>query len=367
MEIDSTYSFFGKDNKMIFREFNQNFSNEELPIKILEQRIGYRSIDRKKLQVKEITIENLKYIRDDIYGRYIVTGVGDKYPLHIFFNPYRTTNGERKLYICFFAAREVKNENGHEKFRDVPFYPRWSYSNFLDGDVLCIEDPMYYRYGNLHIGWMFGSLEFNLLDDVSLKLDEFIKSRYNKKNVYLIGSSCGGYAALQIGARLNGVSVITINPQIFINNYKYYFTKFLKITGIDKLNNNDDRLNTDKLMANSDSTFVIACNMLSDEDYYDQFLKLATNIDIKINYGVTKKNNILLWAYQAQWNNPHSTMEDHNLIYALINLVQCPVVDKNLYLLFSEIWSNNFTLRSDTNKLQLPPPRYSRREGGVSS
>ncbi|MBO9116804.1 MAG: hypothetical protein J7E09_20645 [Escherichia coli] len=350
---------------MIFKYFNQNYTNEELPARILEQRILYRTPNKELLAQEEKAISSFTSIRTSRAGRYSiksdVSGGGEAYDYHVFYSPntsIQTSSDKRKLYVLFFAARSFEKVDGIKKFRALPFFPRWSYSNFLDGDVLCIEDPMYYMYPNLHVGWMYGNNKYSILDNLAQGLNEFISSRFRKQNVCLIGSSCGGYAALQIGAKLNGVNVVTVNPQIYIQNYKYYFNEFVKIVNVDRsLIDNDSRFQTDALILGSNSRFVIACNMLSKEDYDDQMLEFSSRVGAKLQYGVTEYQNVRLWLYQAEADNPHSTMEDHNLIFALLNLVAEDKVDNTLYEMLSEVWANNFELKKKNSKVVIDNQR----------
>ncbi len=357
---------------MISNQYVNDSSNEALPEVILRQRKEFTSIDKTKIQSPEKLVQNVSEIFAAT-GKYVLN-VND-YDFHVFFNKCKRSSSSqvKKLYVFFFAARSFERKDGKEIFRALPFYPRWSYSQFLDGDVLCIEDPMYYKYNDLHIGWMFGSPEFNLLDAAKDFIGKSIKTGgYDIENVYLVGSSCGGYAALQIGAKLSGCKVIAINPQIYIQNYSYYFQKFCNKLNITQAHIDDDRygrFSTEKLLRESKSTFVIAANLLSKEDYNDQILRLNEHYNLKLNYGVNQKDNVKIWLYLAESANPHSTMEDNNLIYALINLCT-DNLPPPLYTIFSDIWAKNFELQSKINakpkvetvtikaeKVEVKPPR----------
>lgn len=331
--------------------YNSDCPNEELPLHIKLQRKKILSIDKSKILSDESSISHLEaaLCKD---GRYVYSK--DNYDFHFYYSKNKVGNSQR-LFVLFFAARAFEKKQNSIIFRDLPFFPRWSYSNFLDGDVLCIEDPMYYKYPDLHVGWMFGTKERNLLEIATDFIKDFVwLNNYKVGEVYLIGSSCGGYAALQIGARLAGCNVITINPQIYINNYKYYFNTFASKIGLssfDVENDSFERFNTDKIILQSTSNFVIACNLLSIEDYNDQLIILANKLGIKLNYGVNCFKNIKIWLYQAESKNPHSTMEDNNLIYALLNLCgKETIVDKSAYVIFSDIWAKNFEVINRYNK-----------------
>ena len=50
-------------------------------------------------------------------------------------------------------------------------------------------------------------------------------------------------------------------------------------------------------------------------------------------------------------------MEDHNLIFALLNLVAEDKVDNTLYEMLSEVWANNFELKKKNSKVVIDNQR----------
>lgn len=57
---------------MIFKYFNQNYTNEELPARILEQRILYRTPNKELLAQEEKAISSLTSIPTSRAGRYSI-------------------------------------------------------------------------------------------------------------------------------------------------------------------------------------------------------------------------------------------------------------------------------------------------------
>lgn len=52
------------------------------------------------------------------------------------------------LIVTFDGARTL---SGGKIIREIPYFPRWSWYPFIDGNYLCIEDPMYYKYDRLKL------------------------------------------------------------------------------------------------------------------------------------------------------------------------------------------------------------------------
>ena len=62
------------------------------------------------------------------------------------------------------------------------------------------------------------------------KVCELLK--INTSNLYLFGSSGGGYVALQLSMYLKNANYIAINPQLKLSRF-FYANEFIKQTGID--------------------------------------------------------------------------------------------------------------------------------------
>ena len=50
------------------------------------------------------------------------------------------------LYVIYNGAR----------YKELPEFPRWGYHELFDGSMLCLEDPMYYKYPQMICGSFYG-------------------------------------------------------------------------------------------------------------------------------------------------------------------------------------------------------------------
>lgn len=249
--------------------------------------------------------------------------------------------GNKKLYVTFPAAQDDK--------RDKKILPRWSYYNFLDGSLLIINDPMKDKYQNLEIGWYYGNSNFCYIDIAVKLIKLIIKNKDIKQDdVVFIGSSCGGYAAIMCAISLPNTVSISINPQLYIQNYPYA-KEFSRITGIN-LNDEDiqNRNNiVKKIRYESQSKHIIISNLSSRHDFYDHIKPFCDQYNINIQYGLNKvTDNILIWIYEADGTpSAHVAMETKYL-YMFIDYISERFKDQDLnikeitriVLLINEFW-----------------------------
>lgn len=113
-------------------------------------------------------------------------------------------------------------------------------------------------------------------------------------------SSSGGTAALSAAALMNGSLAIAVNPQIQLTHWIHY-PNFHKTLGID-LEENDrfHRNEISRLIQESSSRFVIVYNVESYVDAEKQIAFLADDMGMKLAYGLSWKENVLLWGYDAR-------------------------------------------------------------------
>ncbi|AGQ25922.1 TPA: hypothetical protein PW671_001717 [Mannheimia haemolytica] len=119
-----------------------------------------------------------------------------------------------KLYVILNGAL-IKEP------RNPLIYHRHSWHLEFDGSVLYIADPTLFKYESINLAWYVGDKDTDLYP----YLAEFVTSVATHLNVetdhiVTYGSSGGGFAALQLGARIgNGVVTVCINPQTNIMKY----------------------------------------------------------------------------------------------------------------------------------------------------
>ncbi len=209
---------------------------------------------------------------------------------------------QKKLYVILSSGRMTGNYS-------YPIFHRWTFSNFLKGNFLCIDDPMYHFHQNIsHANWFYGTTDKSYLV-LLLKLIRKMMDQLsvNAEDVTFIGSSSGGYAALYLANLLDYSAAIAMNPQFV----PYYWQtdiiapNFLK-WGID-LSNFDDPLDRNKLnLNNKTSRFLVTVNLKSDADYKIQLGAFLEDYpDFKPTFGISKYNNFTIWLMSSNFNITH--------------------------------------------------------------
>lgn len=94
----------------------------------------------------------------------------------------------KNLYVIY---------NGARKEGIMPYFPRWTYHGILPGHMLCIEDPMYYMYEDLKLGWFYGNKEESLLE-ISIDIIKAVcdSRKIDYRNIIFFSSSGGGYSSI---------------------------------------------------------------------------------------------------------------------------------------------------------------------------
>lgn len=246
----------------------------------------------------------------------------------------------------------------------VPEFKRWTYYQFLPGSMLNIADPMYRAHKALKLGWWYGDEENNLRQytaELILKIAKMMG--ISNHSIYLIGSSGGGAAAIQVGHLIPGSTVIAINAQIKLSLY-YYHEVFTQITGInvtgeDKFGRND----TVELLREQqgETKYLLISNVKS---YFDvvQIEHMKRSLNKIPSYGLSMlSDNAVLWLYDAVTSHkggPHGAQEYHEMLYAILSLAHYIRAGKDienvkeLYLCFTELWRDHF-LQIEKGKNEL--------------
>lgn len=237
---------------------------------------------------------------------------------------FKRSEKSDRLIVSFGVARTV----GNDEFREqLPVFTRWSWYPFINGSMLCFEDPMYYLPApvnpGLRIGWSYG----NENEDYAAYTAEIIRKIADRLNIpnsgiILYGSSAGGTTAIRVGTYLPGSSTAAINAQLDLKHYFDLKNHFLRYTGIDldaedKFHRND----LPYLIKNCpQSKFLIITNAESRKDTEIQlasFLK-SYGITSKPGIGLSKiADNTAIWIYDAPGKTPH-IVQDNYLMYTFI-------------------------------------------------
>ncbi len=224
------------------------------------------------------------------------------------------------LVVSYNGARPQKSFLKDPDY-NTPIFPRWSYYPLNDGCFLSIDDPMFKLYPDLSLGWYYGDHESCFIHS-TLKIVKLVcdKKSIDVKNVTFFSSSGGGYAALFAACSFPYSLSISINPQIYIQNFPYA-SNFQDITSID-LSAYDNLHRNDlfyKLTFESKSKHLILVNVTCSHDYLNQLKPLADKYGVTLRYGLNHINNVLIWLYEA-CGAPHAhTSFETKYIYVAID------------------------------------------------
>lgn len=252
------------------------------------------------------------------------------------------------LYVIFDGARLTSR---------MPNFPRWTYHNMFDGSYLGIEDPMYFKYQNLKLGWYYGTKSHSYIEDSLLIIKTICDAiDISYENIIFFSSSGGGYASIYAASLVDNSLSISLNPQIILQNY-HSIKNFSDITGINL--DEKDTLNRNNLIMrikdNRTSKHIILCNVQDTHQFEQHIVPLASALSIPIKYGLSSNDNVLLWIYDNDGApSPHTAFET-KAIYSVIDYIAkefkkntINTYSQNLVVSINEIWHEIYI---DKNKL----------------
>ena len=222
----------------------------------------------------------------------------------------------KKLYVMLSGGGRI----GEKQHQD-PVYSRWSYASLLNGSLLNIEDPMYVKHPTLMTAWFYGTREHWLLEDVVALIRAVCRHlSLGIVDVVFYSSSSGGTAALSAAALIDGALAIAVNPQIRLTHW-FHYPNFLETLGID-LDEKDPfhRNEISRLIRESSSRFVIVYNVESYDDAEKQIAFFAEDMGMELTYGLSQKENVLLWGYDAKGG--HCSQEPRELFPYIVFIAQ---------------------------------------------
>jgi len=122
---------------------------------------------------------------------------------------------ERKGLVIFLSGA-AKREN-----RIVPIFHRWSWQSSLSNyHTVFISDPTLHVDDKLILGWYTGDESNDVTDTLAnLILSWCTSLGFDLHKVFLVGSSGGGFAALQLATLLPGAMAVVENPQTVTTEY----------------------------------------------------------------------------------------------------------------------------------------------------
>ncbi|WP_193105899.1 alpha/beta fold hydrolase [Brachybacterium sp. FME24] len=86
------------------------------------------------------------------------------------------------------------------------------------GPVMFFSDPCLDLDSRMLLSWYVGTEDQDLHREIARMIEAYARRRGIEK-VLLVGNSGGGFAALQLGAYLEGTRVVSFNPQVQVDRY----------------------------------------------------------------------------------------------------------------------------------------------------
>lgn len=261
----------------------------------------------------DVNYENLNY--SNLEKQTKLTIHSEHFSFETFFTPRKESN-----VLLIFMSNGGRTPSKNQDDIKTLFH-RWSWYNFCEHNVLCVEDPMYKLHPNLSTAWFYGDKNNSCLMELS-KIIKRICGLLNIKNnnICFIGSSAGGYCAIYLADILKNSSCFAMNPQIILKNWKVS-SKLEKSLSID-LSKKDKfhRNNLLHITTNTKTRFFISCNIKSKKDYDEQSKNLVNALNIsKIDYPVTQHNNFTLFLSENDFIYPHSLTFTFQYAFYIIN------------------------------------------------
>lgn len=122
------------------------------------------------------------------------------------------SNGSSDLVVWFAGAAPMG-----EKPATLPYFAGVKLADEMDDhDHLCIADPSLTE--ELRLGWYVGTSALNQQDVTQRLVDWLVEAKGYRRVIY-VGSSGGGFAALEASSRRQDSLAITSNPQTQIDQY----------------------------------------------------------------------------------------------------------------------------------------------------
>ncbi|WHH52218.1 hypothetical protein QFA96_07580 [Pseudomonas sp. Ap32] len=239
-----------------------------------------------------------------------------------------------------------------KSFAPIPRFGRWSWHQLFNGSTLFIEDPMLYKYETLNLGWYYGTAEDDYLD-ATLNIVKSVQMKIGAAKVIFYGSSGGGYAALQLAARLSDSFAISINPQtqLFKWGSAASFSEHtdIDLTATDKFLRN---FAGEAVAKNRSSKYFIIQNALSHDDCSEHFLPFCAQVGHTAKFGLSSSENILTWLYSTPGG--HNSTDNKSVLYFILDLALSFFNTKDfvisektseVYKIVNTLWHTSFHLQ----------------------
>jgi FOG: TPR repeat, SEL1 subfamily len=275
-------------------------------------------------------------------------------------------------FECFFKEKEsdwlyVFLPGARTGSKKLPRFSRWSWYPSVDGNVLCVEDPMYYKFPKLSIGWFFGTQDEDYTEYL-LRIVEKIAEKHKIPNEHIVfyGSSAGGTTSIACSSSMNGSVAVSINPQFF-PNITDARKKAFESTGMVLSDPQiSDRVHLMEKMIRGKGKNIIIVNCASKDDFKD-LLGWCKELKIEPKLGIVQAKNVLIWTYEAYGTpSPHTSFENLSIfkmasaiikgVSACKNDVELAIFiekNQNLISLINESWFMLYDVKKDLKMSQI--------------
>lgn len=299
----------------------------------------HRQMDALKQTHYSISKEYQTYEFDNIQNEDLHDRFAIKYKNIVFDCQMNLPSSEKQKKTLFVIFSGSRNDGD-----PVPVFKRWSYYPFCDGYVLNIADPLLSIHRNLKLGWYYGTKNESYIEYISViikKIQSLLGIEEN--DLFLFGSSGGGYVALHLSYYLNNATHIALNPQISIKDYKHILgfcrTLNLSLEDKDPLRRNETvDIICEKIKTNR---FFIIQNMNDEEHCKKQLFPLMKKLNVdKLAYGMNQVNeNMLVWVYDL--NGGHSAQGDQVIFSYIVYMAERFASDNFRLLSFEDFLFKN--------------------------
>ncbi len=299
----------------------------------------YRSADASALKAESVRIDSEHFDRVP-EGRFHTEVDGAHFECFYHASEYDY------LYVVLDTMRDDKTiAHG-----PLPRFHKWSWSTFLKGHLLSIEDPMYFE-SDIAVGWFYGTHERDYRDATAKLVTSVARCLgIPNKRIIFYSISSGGTSGLFTAAKIPGSVAIASNPQLDLTRFlPSALANFKECTGIDlayeKQYGDVGRVDFAHVFStDSPSKYLVIVNCRSKMDFSDQLIPFCQALGITPHYGLQRVGNLIIWIIDAPGPHPHLYYESKTMYFVIDFLAKTLAADgdtdqlKPLYILFSEFW-----------------------------
>ena len=278
-----------------------------------------------------ININNLKIVDVDLPAQSSCRIFGDTpYKINVkvenftFETLYVPNDKSKKLFVLLSSGgRSVQNTR----------FDRWSMYGYSDANIICIEDPMYKLYKRLATGWYFGTKEHSIINEMKQIVYKLMFDKgIGVQNICIIGSSCGGYAAMYLANLMQGCCCIAMNPQFIVSNWGKSSETLERRIGMSLLNNEDPykRNNITYISDDKKSKYFIIGNKLVKRDWDNQlslFFSVMNPSQVEGCHNLFVRDSFVFYVSENKYTRPHYNVIDSFGLILINEILKSPNVD----------------------------------------